>query len=312
MTGTRLSWRMQWGVKGSMTATLPAAQSITYERSQSCLCGDFPRLHWTFSQSKSSTCAEWTNTAKLSKMHRTIFTPFATMLSFAHLIPASVLSTNDGICGASNPVDLSGWELQLPAGEPNTIKNSKLCGSFDNPNFHVDADGTLTMTVPPRTQCVPLEEGQHCRTELREVSTFTPMASQNRLSVKLEIVRGTNICIGQVFREKSEAGSRGPFLQLYWQNGKLKVSLDANTGEPRESKKSTSLGDMQRGNSFSYEIAYERDELSVAIDRKKTNLSVPQDLQRANEKVFFKAGNYNQGGDEGVVRILELKATHSG
>ncbi|KXS99144.1 hypothetical protein AC578_9825 [Pseudocercospora eumusae] len=64
-----------------------------------------------------------------------------------------------------------------------------------------------------------------------------------------------NICIGQALREKSKAASKGP--DISWRD----------------------------------EIAYEDDELSVAVNGKRTNLGVNQDLQRANQEVFFKAGN---------------------
>lgn len=160
--------------------------------------------------------------------------------------------------------------------------------------------------------CIKWTGSNHCRTEFRETTpaSWSPSASTNRLHVGLVGIRGSNVCIGQVFQVDS--GASKPFAELYYHGGDGAVVMGvatcpggANAGCGQDLQQ---LGTVKLGTPFTYDIRFEGGVLVAGVNGQmktlRTHFSTPGAL--------FKVGNYNQGTDDASVHILELVTDHGG
>jgi hypothetical protein len=158
--------------------------------------------------------------------------------------------------------------------------------------------------------CIKWSGSNHCRTEFRETSpaSWSPSAATNRLHVKLVGIRGSNVCIGQVFQAGGSANK--PFAELYYQDGTVLMGVatcpgGANDGCGQDLQK---LGTVALGTPFTYDIRFEGNVLKAGINGQVNTLRTHFTTPGA----MFKVGNYNQGTDDASIHILELTTQHGG
>jgi hypothetical protein len=164
---------------------------------------------------------------------------------------------------------------------------------------------------PSSSGCVTTAHSEHCRTELRESnpSSWDPNSGTNRLTVSLAVPQPDNskygTVIGQVHIDDSV--STKPVCELYYNSG---GDLTMGVEQTRSGGDSvfTVVGNVAVGSTFSYEIVYENNALSVAINGGK-----PQSLstyQLDAPASYFKAGNYNQGDNASDVHFFSITVEH--
>jgi len=219
---------------------------------------------------------------------------------------------------------LSRWELQLPIGQPGdpeTISNKQLegCNGYQNPDyFFTGPDGSMVMKVPgspASSQCVTTAHSTHCRTELREVSlngsvtSWDPQAKTNRLRARLAVPQPDDSKFGTVVGQIhiDDTISTKPVCELYYSSqGELTMGVEQTRAGGNEV--STSVGVVPVGKTFRYEIRYEKNVLSVAIDDNPPQVLSTYELDAPLS--YFKAGNYNQGDSPSTVQFYSISVHH--
>jgi len=181
------------------------------------------------------------------------------------------------------------------------------------PRAQETTDGSLVMKAPGYSEdrpCIKWSGSNHCRTEFHEAkpASWAPTAGLNRLHVKLVGIRGSNVCIGQVFQVGGEANK--PYAELYYHGGDGKIEIGvatcpggANAGCGQHL---TTLGKVPLNTPFSYDIRFEGNVLKAGINGAVQTLQTYFTTPGAN----FKVGNYNQGTDDSSVHLLELTTQH--
>lgn len=206
-------------------------------------------------------------------------------------------------CAPGGNLDLSPWQLQLPTGnqgDPTTISSGQLegCSGYEDYStfFTESGDGALVMKVcgsPSSCGCVTTPNSLHCRTELKENTSWQPTAPTNKLLVTLAVPtpddseHGT--VVGQVHMDSSV--STKPVCELYYSsNGDLNMGVEQTRSGGDEIL--TYIGNVPVGTTFSYEITYESGQLSVSLNDGPQQVLSQYSLD--NPLSYFKAGNYNQ------------------
>ncbi len=135
---------------------------------------------------------------------------------------------------------------------------------------------------------------KHCRTELHENNSWDPNGAANRLSAMLmatQIDGSGSTCIGQVHIDES-LGTSKPVAELFYNaNGLLEMGVERTREGGNEVL--TPVGNVPVGQTFSYQIKYEKNVLSVSINNGSPTLLSTYDLGAPLS--YFKLGNYNQG-----------------
>lgn len=229
-----------------------------------------------------------------------------------------VADQSSASCASGGTIDFSNWTLQLPTGQPGSptsVSASQLCKGYNSTDFFTNtADDSLVMKVPgspASTGCVTTKNSLHCRTELRESSpsSWDPNAATNRLQVKLAVItaddssRGT--VVGQIHIDDSVSSK--PVCELYYnQAGLLQMGVEQTRAGGNE--KYTNIGTVAVGTTFSYEIQYEGNVLSVSLNGGKA--VVLDTFQLDAPKSYFKVGNYNQGDSKSEVHFFDISVQH--
>lgn len=236
-------------------------------------------------------------------------------------LPAT--SATNTSCAPGGIFNLAHFKLELPTGEtgsPDTISTSALqgCSGYDSQYFYTKSnynvtDAALVMKVPgsPATsECVTTANSKHCRTELREYSpaNWSPTDAVNRLNATLAVVSaGGETCIGQIHIKESV--SVRPVCELYYKdNGDLLMGVEQTRSGGNQV--STKVGNVALNTTFSYEIRYEKGELSVQIDDGGFKTLSTYELD--NPESYFKVGNYLQGSKPSEVHFYDIAITHGG
>ncbi|KAH8887186.1 polysaccharide lyase family 7 protein [Thozetella sp. PMI_491] len=218
-------------------------------------------------------------------------------------------------CAPGGNFDLSHWSLQLPIGSPGsptTISSGQLQGCSGWQNFDYffteSGDGALVMKVPgapDTTGCVTTPNSLHCRTELREQnpSSWDPWGPVNRLSATLAVISaGGSTCIGQIHIDDSV--STKPVAELFYSSsGHIEMGVEQTRDGGNMVR--FDIGDVPVGETFSYEIRYENNVLSVRLNGggfvQLTTFSL------GAPKSYFKVGNYLQGTSASSVHFFDIK-----
>ncbi|PQE18691.1 alginate lyase protein [Rutstroemia sp. NJR-2017a BBW] len=260
-----------------------------------------------------------------SKPSSTDISSIAASATHSHTNKPSVLAAGNlnPTCAPGGNFDLSKWTLQLPignTGHPTSITGAKLssCTGYQDPEkeyfYTSSTDGSLVMKVPgspSSTGCVTTTNSLHCRTELREASpsSWDPSAATNRLSATLTVVTADDsshgTVIGQIHIDDSV--STKPVCELFY-NSKGVLSMGVEQTRSGGNEIVTEVGSVPVGQQFSYEIAYEGGELSVAINGGAAKKLSTYSLN--NPKSYFKAGNYNQGNSKSEVHFYAIDVKH--
>lgn len=238
------------------------------------------------------------------------------LLPLASAVPIASLNPS---CAPGGNFDLSGWQLQLPigsAGSPTTISSSALesCSGYENFSyfFTESGDGALVMKVPgspASSGCVTTPNSQHCRTELREDKSWSPNDATNKLSASLAVPTPDNskygTVIGQVHIDDSV--STKPVCELYYNtSGDLTMGVEQTRSGGNEVM--TKVGNVAVGSTFSYEIVYQSNVLTVSINGGAAQTLSTYSLDAPLS--YFKAGNYNQGSDASDVHFFSISISH--
>jgi hypothetical protein len=238
------------------------------------------------------------------------------LLPLASAIPVASLSPT---CAPGGNFDLSPWSLQLPigsTGNPDIISASSLegCSGYENYSyfFTESGDGALVMKVPgspASSGCVTTPNSQHCRTELAENASWSPNGATNKLSVTLAVPTPDNSNYGTVIGQVHMASSVStkPVCELYYStSGDLTMGVEQTRSGGNEVM--TNVGNVPVGTTFSYEIVYENNVLSVSINGGSARTLSTYSLDAPTS--YFKAGNYNQGSDPSDVHFFSISISH--
>ncbi|RDL41667.1 Uncharacterized protein BP5553_01646 [Venustampulla echinocandica] len=229
----------------------------------------------------------------------------------------------DPTCAPGGNFDLSKWNLQLPigsTGSPTTIKSTDLqgCSGYQDPGhkyfFTESGDGALVMQVPgspSSSDCVTTKNSLHCRTELRESnpSSWDPNAAKNRLKATVAVTvaddskRGT--VVGQIHIDDSI--STKPVCELYY-NAQGVLTMGVEKTRAGGDSNFTTIATVPVGTTFSYEIRYETNVLSVSVNGGAMKVLETFDLDAP--KSYFKVGNYNQGNSPSDVHVFAISVEH--
>src|SRR3569833_170551 len=157
--------------------------------------------------------------------------------------------------------------------------------------------------------CIKWSGSNHCRTEFHESSPppWSPSGGTNRLHVKLVGIRGSNVCIGQVFLSGVTANK--PLAELYyWANGTVIMGVATCPGGANDGchQDLQPLGVVPLNTLFTYDIWFENNVLKAGVNGDMKTLRTSFTPPRA----FFKVGNYTQGEDDASVHIWELTTQH--
>jgi hypothetical protein len=230
---------------------------------------------------------------------------FITVLLASHAIQV-VYSLNSS-CAAGGNFDMSIWTLQLPTGSPGsptTIPASQLvgCSGYQDPSqqffFTEKGDGALVMKVPgspASSGCVTTKKSLHCRTELRESNHigWDPNGATNLLQVTVQVPQPDNSTTGTIIGQIHihDSISVNPVCELHYNtSGDLNVGVKQTLAEGNKIMKC--IANVPVGQQFTYEIAYQRNILSVSING-ATPVTPSNSLGAPLS--YFKVGNYNQG-----------------
>jgi hypothetical protein len=204
--------------------------------------------------------------------------------------------------------DLSIFDLQLPigsTGNPTTISNPQLA-TFTDPYFFTGPDGAMDFD-DPGVNCVTTANSTHCRSELRELNSWSPTGT-NTLSATLKVTNPAGApVIGQIHLAPSI--SVRPIMELYYNykgTGRLVAGVEQCTGGGCQN--TTDLGADPVGQ-FSYVISYSNGgQLSVSI-----NGGAPVSLSSPilGDAGYFKAGDYGQIAADAAVSFYSLKIVHA-
>lgn len=192
------------------------------------------------------------------------------------------------------------------------------CSGYQDPGhkyfFTESSDGALVMKVPgspSSSGCVTTPNSKHCRTELREQnpSSWDPNDSTNRLTVSLAVEtpdsssHGT--VIGQIHIDDSVSSK--PVCELYYNTAGV-ISMGVEQTRSGGNEMNTQIGTVSVGTAFSYEIRYEGNVLSVALNGGSFKTLSTYSLDAPAS--YFKVGNYNQGDDASDVHFYAISVEH--
>jgi hypothetical protein len=216
--------------------------------------------------------------------------------------------------------NLSIWSLQLPTGSGSSIAiipPAQLAGAdgyTDTNYFFTDkTDGAMTF-VDPATGA--LTSGSlHCRTELREMSTWAATGT-NIMSVTGELVRvgggpGGHVTVGQVFDRT--AGT--PMCELeYYNTGNFKLLLEKNSAGGNAAF--STLAAQSIGSPYTYSLSLSGSTLVVTVNG--TACTFTPDKTFKVDQFYFKCGDYDQTATSGppsmtpytIVKVYSLKVRH--
>jgi len=226
------------------------------------------------------------------------------ILAIAVAAPLALYALNPAYAPGGN-FDMEYWNLQLPTGstgDPTTIYSSALQGDngYQDSGHHYffteSGDGAMVMKVPgspSETGCVTTPNSTHCRTELAETSSWSPNNATNRMKATLAVMQADpsahGTVIGQIHMDSSV--STKPVCELYYDQGG-NIVLGVEQTRSGDDEKYTSMGNVPIGQTFSYEIEYYNNILTVEVNgvwySNLNTYSLDAPLS------YFKAGNYNQ------------------
>jgi hypothetical protein len=169
---------------------------------------------------------------------------------------------------------------------------------------------------PSSSGCVTTPNSQHCRTELREANpsngaaaSWQPSASRNRLLVTLAVETpddsGHGTVVGQIHIDDSV--STKPVCELYY-NTSGDVVMGVEQTRAGGNSIFTTIGNIPVGNTFSYEIRYESNVLSISLNGGTQKQLDTYELD--SPLSYFKVGNYNQGNSPSDVHFFSIDVEH--
>ncbi len=213
--------------------------------------------------------------------------------------------------------NLTYWNLETPVGNgsPMVVSSAQLQGGFQNFSYFFtnSSDGSMVMKEPG-TNCTAWA-GTHCRTEFHEVDpssgqymSWSPSGT-NLLDASLYVTQpGGGIVISQVFLNDQYLKPLGELE--YTSNGDISMNIEnAITGGTGET--GHFIGHANVNETFSYEISYSNNTLSVAFNGGSPQfISVPGYANGI--QAFFKAGCYGQSTQPSDVHFTNLSITHGG
>ncbi|KAJ9300240.1 CAZyme family PL7 [Paecilomyces variotii] len=184
----------------------------------------------------------------------------------ALLFSTAIVALNPS-CAPGGNFDLSKWNLQLPigsAGSPTTISSSALqgCNGYQDPDHHP--------------------------------SSWDPNAATNRLSATLKVTQADDSSYGTVIGQIhiDDSVSSKPVCELFYNsNGDISIGVEQTRSGGNEVV--TYVDNVPVDTTFSYEIQYESNVLSVSINGGAAKTFSTYSLDAPES--YFKLGNYNQG-----------------
>jgi hypothetical protein len=248
-------------------------------------------------------------------------------LSLAAAVPTSI-TPNPVLPRALNPscapggnFDLSKFSLQLPsgsAGKVDSVSANKLKGcqgwSSDQYFFSAKDNGALVMKVPGSSTssgCVTTPNSKHCRTELREASpqSWDSKSTTNRLKATLSVKTADNSKYGTVIGQIKidDKVSKKPLAELFI-NKSGTITIGVSQIPDVSSLKMTEIGAAKIGETFSYELKYEKGSLSVMINDAAAKKMSTGSIK--SPPCYFKVGNYNQGDSPSEVEFYSIDIQH--
>jgi hypothetical protein len=177
----------------------------------------------------------------------------------------------------SEGLSLSNWTVQLPNNDttsPGTDRKPWYYSSGSNKEFSDPEYGVAT------------DHSLHCRTEMREMKSFSASTS-NTLTVTGKVVKGSGgITIGQVFN-----GSKLiPLAELEFTGKGFEVLYEEAKGKGNTHPISTTSA---VGKPYTYSMSLIKGVLTVTVNGAKWSTKPSSAV--LSDSFYFKAGDYDQG-----------------
>lgn len=216
-------------------------------------------------------------------------------------------ATMDG-SGASSPINLSMWYLELPTGtgtSPTTISASQLAAGFSDAYFYLGADGGQVFMDPATGITTP--GSVHCRTELHETTSSGQGAQWGSSGTNTMTVSGTvlqvgggssgDVTIAQVFNDTDSITLCE--LQYSVGRGGLELFYEEAKGNGGETDLKTPIS---LGSRYTFILDFSKGVLTVTVNGKQVYSHEPSSAVSGNQ-FFFKVGNYDQTASAGPISI---------
>jgi hypothetical protein len=233
------------------------------------------------------------------------------LLAMASLMPLALHALSSKEPPGKN-FNLSDWSLTLPTGstdDPTVITNTQLEDGFTDAYFFTNSDGSMAFE-DPGTNCVTTSGSEHCRTELRELTSsgedadWSPSGTNIMSATVVGNTMAGEVVVGQIHLEESI--STKPLIELYYEtDGELQAGVEQTKAGGDEIR--TTVGNVPPGTKFTYVINYSDNKLSVSINGKTTKLSI---YSLGGIPCYFKAGNYGQTTSATKVSFYALTVSH--
>jgi hypothetical protein len=214
-----------------------------------------------------------------------------------------------GVAGTASlaaSIDYSIWLLQLPIGSgssPATVSSSQLAAGYTSNYFYKAADGGQAFMDPATG--VTTSGSEHCRTELRELTSAGAQAAwtasgTNSMTVSgrvLKVGGGLSgaVTVGQLFNGTDSI----PLCELEFSTraGGFKLLYEEAKGAGTR----TDLGaPIALNTPYTFTLALSSGELRVTVNGKQVYTHAPSASTLA-KKFYFKFGNYDQTATAGAV-----------
>jgi hypothetical protein len=219
---------------------------------------------------------------------------------------------------SSTAIDFTIWSLQLPIGSgtsPTIIPPSQLVAGFSDAYFYPAPDGGQIFMDPATG--ITTSGSQHCRTELREMTSSGTQAAwtaagTNTLTVSGKVLQvggdtSGHTAVGQVYNDTDSiplceleySSQIGGFELLYEETKGAGTTVDLET-------------QVALDEPYTYALALTGGTLTVTINGNEVYTHTPS-AQVAANAFYFKCGNYDQTATAGAVSttpysVVEINA----
>jgi hypothetical protein len=212
-------------------------------------------------------------------------------------------------------VNLAGFgSLQLPSGSDGNVDTvgSGSLGNYNSQYFNHNANGSITMTVPPGGGA-HTAHSNFPRSELAESGSWKLSNGTSTLSATTSVdklPKSGDVVIGQIHQKAENGGKPRPPVELHYDKGNIVASvMDSNSPDAARHNVTIATG-VKPGQKFSYSMQTQPDgKLTISAAGQTKTVALDPSFQSSD--MYFKAGNYCQdpsGGSQ--VSFYGLNISH--
>lgn len=153
---------------------------------------------------------------------------------------------------------------------------SQLEDCYSSQYLFVGGDISVVMTVPGAPLgCATTANSEHCRTELHESQSWSPLDPFNSLSAELMVVdAGGSTVIGQIHMDDATVSVK-PAMEMYYDDSST-ITVGVEVTRAGGSQATTTLRIVPLGQQFTYELQWDNGQLQAGINGQLFNLNQQQ------------------------------------